>query len=125
VGRKLRIWDKDEARWQAGKVTAEKAAGLVRVCYDSGEEEELELGSAKYEWVEDTKKPSADTNTKKKPTKRAVRLRALQTLSFVFILSSKDCSNFSHPSSSANCLGVTRLWSRNLMKRWMIGTWVA
>lgn len=88
MGRKLRIWDKDEARWQAGKVTAEKAAGLVRVCYDSGEEEELELGSAKYEWVEDTKSTTAkDANsTKKKPAKRAVRIEAHLFFTFLSVL---------------------------------------
>jgi hypothetical protein len=61
-------------------VTADKAAGVVRVCYESGEEEELELIGAKYEWVED----AGVINGSKKNAKRAVRVCPLSAPSLSF-----------------------------------------
>jgi len=52
----------------------------VRVCYESGEEEELELIGAKYEWVED----AGGIKGSKKNAKRAVRVCPLSAPSLSF-----------------------------------------
>jgi hypothetical protein len=53
IGRKLKIWDDDEQRWNSGRVTGEKAKGRVRVVYEDDEVEELCLDDERFEWVID------------------------------------------------------------------------